>query len=463
VLSGVEAATPVAPKTPTNYLLLAEIYHRVAETSIKNADDTTNGYITDKRSLNGYHNQFLPQSQSWGDVIITNQTQWEYWFGDGTETGTGYTGGGWAYSESGIVTVTMPENTTVFLMPCVDGGTTTSFNGNSAYIMKTQVNMSSNTVIKGFNVEKTVVVKDDDSTYEDDIKFITTYKYQSVVASISGASFSGITNYADYSVGDLIHTTEDNTFYTVVSTSSADGGTVTVNSAISGSYSGVETISSMVTGITHEGWSFDGRGGINGYGGAIDGTDKNGGAYNIQFCGKSTFNNKIINHAVSYSSVGGLGGGIYSDGNAAYIEALNIYSCASFGTASGGGAYGCDYSTITAYNCSATGGGGGACGCDYSTITAYNCTATGDLGGGGAYGCDYSTITAYNCTATIPGTGDIAYSCENSESIWGNSGTIIPIVSCTLGGVRLGHNHVANDGTAIGTVSTTGAYVRTGA
>ena len=417
VLSGVEAATPVAPKTPTNYLLLAEIYHRVAETSIKNADDTTNGYITDKRSLNGYHNQFLPQSQSWGDVIITNQTQWEYWFGDGTETGTGYTGGGWAYSESGIVTVTMPENTTVFLMPCVDGGTTTSFNGNSAYIMKTQVNMSSNTVIKGFNVEKTVVVKDDDSTYEDDIKFITTYKYQSVVASISGASFSGITNYADYSVGDLIHTTEDNTFYTVVSTSSADGGTVTVNSAISGSYSGVETISSMVTGITHEGWSFDGRGGINGYGGAIDGTDKNGGAYNIQFCGKSTFNNKIINHAVSYSSVGGLGGGIYSDGNAAYIEALNIYSCASFGTASGGG----------------------------------------------AYGCDYSTITAYNCTATIPGTGDIAYSCENSESIWGNSGTIIPIVSCTLGGVRLGHNHVANDGTAIGTVSTTGAYVRTGA
>jgi hypothetical protein len=46
---GNEDTTPVAPSIGDNELKLAEIYHRVGETSIKNTDDATNGYITDFR------------------------------------------------------------------------------------------------------------------------------------------------------------------------------------------------------------------------------------------------------------------------------------------------------------------------------------------------------------------------------------------------------------------------------
>jgi hypothetical protein len=50
VHTGVEAASPVAPTVDTNELLLAWVHHRVGETTIENADDTTNGYIEDART-----------------------------------------------------------------------------------------------------------------------------------------------------------------------------------------------------------------------------------------------------------------------------------------------------------------------------------------------------------------------------------------------------------------------------
>ena len=49
ILTGAEAGSPSAPSTTAGSLKLAEIFHRVGETSIKNTDDSTNGFITDSR------------------------------------------------------------------------------------------------------------------------------------------------------------------------------------------------------------------------------------------------------------------------------------------------------------------------------------------------------------------------------------------------------------------------------
>lgn len=43
--AGTEAVSPVAPTEPINSILIAQIYNRVGQTSIKDTDDSTNGYI----------------------------------------------------------------------------------------------------------------------------------------------------------------------------------------------------------------------------------------------------------------------------------------------------------------------------------------------------------------------------------------------------------------------------------
>lgn len=47
--TGTEAGSPSAPSVDSGNLLLATITHTTAETSIKNSNDATNGYITDAR------------------------------------------------------------------------------------------------------------------------------------------------------------------------------------------------------------------------------------------------------------------------------------------------------------------------------------------------------------------------------------------------------------------------------
>lgn len=48
-VTGTEDASPSAPSVTSGSLKLCEVYHRVGETSIKNSDDSSNGYITDSR------------------------------------------------------------------------------------------------------------------------------------------------------------------------------------------------------------------------------------------------------------------------------------------------------------------------------------------------------------------------------------------------------------------------------
>lgn len=51
IRTGIEDASPTAPSIGADEVLLAWIHHRVGETSIKDADDSTNGYIEDKRTF----------------------------------------------------------------------------------------------------------------------------------------------------------------------------------------------------------------------------------------------------------------------------------------------------------------------------------------------------------------------------------------------------------------------------
>lgn len=51
IRTGAEASSPTAPSVGDGEVLLAWIHHRVGETSIKNTDDATNGYIEDKRTF----------------------------------------------------------------------------------------------------------------------------------------------------------------------------------------------------------------------------------------------------------------------------------------------------------------------------------------------------------------------------------------------------------------------------
>ena len=49
VVTGSEAASPNAPSVPSDHIALAEIYLRPGMSIIKDVDDATNGFITDRR------------------------------------------------------------------------------------------------------------------------------------------------------------------------------------------------------------------------------------------------------------------------------------------------------------------------------------------------------------------------------------------------------------------------------
>ncbi|MFP4502226.1 MAG: hypothetical protein ACLFTT_14590 [Candidatus Hydrogenedentota bacterium] len=51
IKTGIEAAEPAAPTPGSDCIALAELYLRPGMTAIKNADDATNGYITDARTF----------------------------------------------------------------------------------------------------------------------------------------------------------------------------------------------------------------------------------------------------------------------------------------------------------------------------------------------------------------------------------------------------------------------------
>ena len=434
-----------------------------------------------------------------GSILIADQTEFEKYFGTGTETGSGTTVGGWVYNvAAGVITVTAPADTTVVVKPCLDGGVVGAanvFNGVRAFVLKTRIQLSRGFNIIGFNNERTVIVRHQTSTFKSQIKFFSTYKTTQTVTGVATNIFT-VADSSLFSPGDRIIHSNDVEFYTVIDLPLATE--VQVERPISGAGSG--TIRNLVTQVNMWGWSFDGRCDVQNLGGDSNiGEDENGGAFEVPYLGDSVLDCRIINSAVFYTAAGGRGGAIYADPSTTInIRAMNIYQCSALGATTGqggavygvyelesqayfclarqgGGFFSCTSGILKAVYCEATTDGGGAMSCVNCNINVIRCKAgTGGSGngggvhsgtgnivlaiecdaftnGGGGYGMNTSTLRAIDCTAS--GAGEIAHTCSAMELVWGNAGNI---VTCTLGGVRLASN---TDATVSGNVvDTNGQY-----
>ncbi len=122
-----------------------------------------------------------------------------------------------------------------------------------------------------------------------------------------------------------------------------------------------------VTGVRLRGWSFDGRGGLDGLGGNLTGTT-DGGAFSLDHCEQCDLNCKIINHHTSAD-----GGGLFGGNEVRYITATQVHYNRA---ANGGGAANCHNSTLNVYDCSATANGSGTFNCDNAMLRLFNCQAS---------------------------------------------------------------------------------------
>ncbi|AJQ93228.1 phage tail protein [Gynuella sunshinyii] len=122
---------------------------------------------------------------------------------------------------------------------------------------------------------------------------------------------------------------------------------------------------SPLSGVHFSGWSFDGRGGIDGLGGTFIGTE-NGSAIYMENARLCQLNNKLINHHGSKD-----GGAIYGS-SVTHIEAHHIYHSLAV---NGGGVAGCRISSFTVYTCQASKNGSGTWRCHQSQIRLFGCEA----------------------------------------------------------------------------------------
>lgn len=119
-----------------------------------------------------------------------------------------------------------------------------------------------------------------------------------------------------------------------------------------------------VAGVALTGWTFDGRGGVNGLGGTLTASG-NGGAFYLQHATDCRLDCKIINHACA-----GKGGGIFAADGVTRIIAQHIYHNRAH---TGGGVYGAQQSTLTVYDCLAETAGSGVANAQRSHIRTTNC------------------------------------------------------------------------------------------
>jgi hypothetical protein len=448
----------------------------------------------------GLNNQFreiadkLCELAVFGDIIsISTQLDFEKYFGKSYGDVT------CQWHDVGLGYAKIPANTIIFLSPIAgnirdslvspgdgwgDDGTN-SYNSRPAFVLKNRIALSDNVVIKGFNENDVVVIRDDsDDTNEDNIKFCSDYKAQSAISGVTDNDFT-VADSSGFIVGDLVCHDENGDFYRIISI--PDGTSILVDRNITGAAS--TNLQSMVTGVKMEGWSYDGRGGVDGLGGTVDSLLISGGAFETYWLGESELNCKIINFKIT----GQIGSppvicsaiyGIWSF----KIKAEKIYHCmatpSTFGQFTVAGLF---YSKIRMYYCSGYSSGPGAFGCWYSDIEAYYNQAL-YLGASVAYNCfyskikgykcigafcarecDYSKIRGYKCTGTdmvvafmtdyadikaFECTG-IANVCHNCDSIWGDSGAI---TNSSLGGVRLVGDDTAGGDTYTSNPTNTGGY-----
>ncbi len=346
------------------------------------------------------------------DITIETQNEFEWYFGDGTESAaSGFTSGGWAYTQAASqVTVTTPKNTRILLKGNPSDGVTTHYKYDAtnfdftALTLKTRIVLSESGTIHGEGDDQTIVILNDDFT-----KFVTTYKSQATVSGVSLKDFT-VNDSSNFKVGEVLHHDNDNNMYVVDSI--PDATSVLVDKNITGAGSG--TISSCSQHIDVSGFTIDGRSNVNSMGGSrADSED--GSVFQINYSANSKFLAKIIN-AQLVSASGTATGGVFNGNSATYQNEIgNIWLSGIFSTGSfarGGAIAQCPYSKIhNIHNTFASGGsnsnfGGAVFNCPYSTIEQiYGCytegtSTTGNFGGAVSF-CYYSVIhDLYDCYCT---------------------------------------------------------------
>jgi len=370
-------------------------------------------------------------------ITISTQSQFETYFGSSWDD----TDAEW-YSSTG--TITIPANTTIFLSPIDPADTANintadqytagkaanganTYNGLPAYILRNKVYLSNNVKILGSNQDTTTIIKNDgDDTNEEDIKFYATHRGQDSGVGTSGSTFTNVTAFTpipgDYVISNA--TNVKDMLYKVIGVS---GTTVTVDRpAVAG---GSPLLSLATSNIKMEGWAFDGRGGVNGLGGAIFSYDgpTSGGGFLCNYTTHVVFP-KITNiHIFEYS-----GAAVYGNKTSFYLDIKNVEHCIceDQGVVNGcilsditvrysdglvGVVVYCYYSNILGYYCNNVLAGS----CFYSNIIGYHIDHMPNEGGV-ASECDYCVISAYYCKSVL-----------GSAAIWCDNCTFHELIGCS--------------------------------
>lgn len=373
--AGTEAVSPVAPTEPTNSIIIAYVYNRVGQTSIKDTDDSTNGYIyKDTRP-------FIDKNISVKKIYTSNDT----WvkpdnlksikvicLGGGGSGASGSAriastsfniaggagGGGGAISEMEILADNLPSTVSVTVAQSKAGGA-------------------------GVTVSGTSLVPGNDGLDGDASSFGTYVVANGGKKGTNGGGTSSGSNggTGGYSKGFGTSVTTDSTTAIL-----GQGGQKDTNAENGGAGGGGCTTYTNSSGKGKNGGGSiygaggGGGGGSMGTGAVIDATTKGGdggkvGAYSLGGGGAGGGDNTFLGNGASGSNgtqylISGTGGG----GGSAY------YSASGNAGAGGNGVYG------------GGGGGGGALG--YNTASPGGST-TAYSGAGGAGGAGLVIITEF--------------------------------------------------------------------
>lgn len=423
VITGTEAALPVYPTIASSQRPLYAIPLIVGQTTI-----TTASLIDLRRNTksNGLYNA----------IEIYNQDDFEFYFGDGTETGTGLTQGGFVYDKpAAVVNVTVPANAIINFFKCSSGGTIDSTYGIQKYLLSssTAIYLSNNVHIFG---DDEVIISGGSSSIIFNTLSPANTSVSGVTNNFGGDIFSfTVADSSSFSTDDVIVHDADNMIYRIRAIT--DSTTIRVWSQISGATSG--NIYKCVKNINIEKIIIKGR-------------------LSLNYCFNGNFDCTITNN-----SAGVVGGPVYKSNftnifacrypvlGGTYIVSGLHYCKALIDSCDGGNSVVtlCTHSEIEIKN--STGLTDIFDQCDYCNLIARHCHTYGTNPGNDIFGsCDYCTIKGYQCT----GGAYTVISCASCESIWIDSGTIN---SSSLGGIRLVED---TDAAPAGTYSqlTSGGY-----
>ena len=264
------------------------------------------------------------------DIIIESQSEFERYFGTGLETGTGTTAGGWYYVESGgNVKVYMPKHKSVWLKPNPADGVTYHYyftqTGKRAYELKTRVRVNTCSAIISENVDKTYMVYGNDWAcfVADEGSYMAATGQGD--GTIRGTQFPYSTGHLGMpegfyeSVGDWVSQPGQNIFFQIRDFWWAGGfyhlaiDTTTTDGAWWWRY---------WPNVIFEGFTIDGRGGIDYFGGT-----RNGPAFIVPYLIHSKLNCRLFNFSYDAGPIiDGIDAGNLNEG-LSYTEISNLYKC----------------------------------------------------------------------------------------------------------------------------------------